>query len=361
MKEDRPAHVFDRPRTDHRWLRAFEDLDRGELTRRLVCQNWRMDHRVSAEREEELLAAPAFADEPTGNLWWRQRRRAFQDLICRPSIPDGLGGPRSSYLDPSNSNNAISSRTLPGHEQLVHVASLHGLLERLSTAEHVEAVDLRLRFFDLTGREMPRRPPGAGFDRDAFGREVAAIATALHARGEAAVQGLAGAIAHALGKEEPPWWAGFAHELMPFLKRDDGLGLSRALGLAHLAGGDWLVVWRYEAQVLYEMTAGLGLYRPTAIEADEHAGHFPSPPGYRYGITMTLAETWHGECREVIHPPLKGEAAAVACTGKLLRLGGPALDSYNHLERLRLRHREHLARIHPEPETAHWLERHPSP
>lgn len=353
--------IFDRRRARHHWLRAFRDLEATEPTRRAVCKNWRMDHRVSEDREQELLAEPIFAQEPTGDLWWRQRREAFEQLVCRPALPTVGGDRRSAYLEPANSNNAISSQTLPGHEQLIHVASLNRILERLTTAEHPGSVDLRLRFFDLTGHELPRQPLRGGFDREAFDRAVDAIAATVNQRGEAAVGELTGALCDALGPREPPWWAGFAHELMPHLKQEDGILLCQALGMGHLDGGEWLLVWRYEVRVIYEMAAGVGVYRPTVIEANDSAFHFPSPPGYRYGITLTLADPSRGACREVIHPPLKGEAATEACTGTLLQLATPPLSGYDQLESLRDRHRNHLERVHPEPETIHWLERHPSP
>jgi hypothetical protein len=216
--------IFARRRRNHRWLGAFRDLEAAEQTRRIECQNWRMDHRVSEDRERELLAASAFAEEPTGDRWWGQRREAYELLICQPTWPL-VGERRSAYLETANANNAVSSQTLPGHEQLIHVASLNQILERLSTAEHPGSVDLRLRFFDLTGHELPRQPLEAGFEREAFDRAVDAIASTLNQRGDAAVCELAGALCDALGPREPPWWAGFAHELMPHLKQEDGTGL----------------------------------------------------------------------------------------------------------------------------------------
>lgn len=131
--------------------------------------------------------------------------------------------------------------------------------------------------------------------------------------------------------------------------------------MGHLDGGEWILVWRYEVRVIYELAAGVGVYRPTVIEANNSAFHFPSPPGYRYGITMILSDPGRGACREVIHPPLKGQTAGEACTGTLLQLAAPPLSGYDRLEPLRVRHRKHLKSVYPKPETTDWLERHPPP
>ncbi len=55
--------------------------------------------------------------------------------------------------------------------------------------------------------------------------------------------------------------------------------------------------------------------------------HFPSPPGYPYGITMPLNAGQRGAFREVLHPPLMGQLAIEACRYPLVRLAGqPVAD-----------------------------------
>lgn len=349
--------IFDRRRNRHPWLAAFQELELTHPTRRLVTENWRMDHRVSPERETEMLAGPIFGGEPDGETWWRLRREHFNHSLCR-SARFEPGVQRSAYVEPSNVANSLPHRLVPGHEQLIHVASLNRLLARLSTGEHTGAAALRLRFFDLTGRSWPARARG-GLDRDAFQREVNDLGATLRQSGVDAVRRVAAALCDALGDAEPPWWAGFAEEVLPQLDADDATGLCQALGMGHLESGEWLLVWRYEVQVVLDLDAQVGLYRPTVVEANESPFHFPSPPKLRFGVTMPLAGR-RGACKEVIHSPLRGTAAATACTGLLLQLPR-AVVGYDEIPELRNRHRRRLKRVYPQPETAGWLDRHPPP
>lgn len=241
--------VFDRRRAKHGWLRAFSELETRDDGWQHVVESWRMDHRVSPAREEEMLAAAELAGEPDGETWLVQRRRYFERALCRPSWPEP-GGVRAVYLEPSNDGNALPQRLIPPHEQLIHAASLNAILWRLSSAELPGALDLKLRFEELTDRPFPERPLGGGFyDRAGFDAQVDEIATAVNARGADAIQGLGGALCEALGESQPPWWASFAQELMRYLQAEDWTGLCQALGMGHLEAGAWLIVWRYEVAV----------------------------------------------------------------------------------------------------------------
>lgn len=348
--------IFDRRRTQHRWLRALRELGQGVSTHTFVSQNWQMDHRVSQAREDEMLAAPEFAGEPDGDEWSRQRGEYFYRALCRPSLP-APGGLRSAYLDASNATNVVPRNAIPPHEQLVHGASLNRILAHLATAEH-PAVELKLGFRDLTGRDFPQRVVGEGLDRAAFQSQVDEIASTVNELGVEAVRRLAGLLCDALGPAEPPWWAGFAQELMPLIENGDGTGLCQALGMGHLEEGVWLMLWRYEIGQLFLLGPDAHLYRPTVVEANDSPFHFPSPPGYPYGITMSLAEGRRGACREVIHAPLKGQAAVDACSGVLYRIARSPIVGYDQISDLRERHRDRLQRAHPEPETAGWLGHH---
>ncbi len=337
-----PVPIFDRRQVRHPWQQAFRQLMQADPMRRFVCSNWQMDHRVSQRRENELLAAPELAGKPDGEDWWQQRAEVSSRARVRP-----IAGP--------SDRNVIPRHAIPAHEQLVHVESLNRLLAHLITGEHLTA-DLRLAFPDLSGRPLPERPVGEDPDPARFGAEVDRIAAAVNRRGRETVRRLAGLLCDALGEDPPPWWANLAEEVMPLLDRHDGTALCQALGLGHLQAGEWLIIWRYEVAVLY-LSGAVPLRRPTVVEAGDSPFHFPSPPGYPYGVTMPLSAHRRGACREVIHPPLRGRAAADGCAYPLCRLAGTPVEP-DEIAALRQRHRHNLARQHPQPEAAAWLRRH---
>lgn len=316
-----------------------------------------MDHRVAQEREDEMLESAEFAGEPGGEDWTLQRESYYYRALCQSSRPEP-GGLRSAYLESTNAANVIPRNTIPVHEQLIHGASLNRILSRLATGEYPTG-DLELAFSGLTGREFPSRIVGLGLDRAAFARQVDDLADDVNRRGPEVVRSLAGLLCEPLRATEPPWWAGFAQELMPLLQAEDGAGLCQALGMGHLEEGEWLIVWRYEVGLLYLQNPDAYLYRPTVVEANSSPFHFPSPPGYPYGITMSLADDRRGDCREVIHPPLQGQAAADACTGVLYRIAHPPISGYDRIAVFRGRHRQRLKEAHPQPDTDGWLARHP--
>ncbi len=350
--------IFDRWRTQHPWLEAFRELESGDLTRETVCRNWRMDHRVSDGREQDMLEAAEFRQDLDGEGWWRRRGEHYHRAICRPTRPNP-GGSRSAYLEAPNGANGISRATVPAHEQLIHIASLNRVLWRLTSAEHLTP-DLEIRFPDLTGRSFPEHTGGAR-DRAAFSRQVDDIAAAVNRRGLDAVRQLSGLLGEALGDEQPPWWAGFAQELMPVIEGDDWTAVCQALGMGHLEAEEWLIVWRYETGEVYLQNPEAPLFRPTVIEAGDNPFHFPSPPGYAYGITMPLATGQRGAFREVIHPPLRGQTAIDACRYRLVRIASSPVSDHNQILELRREHRRRLVRDHPQPEPEGWLDRHPPP
>ena len=354
------SRIFDRRSRDHPWLEAFRELEAADPTRGAVCRNWRMDHRVSRDREQRMVRAPELRDQLSGDHWWQRRAEHFYRTVCQP-CDESAAGLRSTYVEESNGNNAVSMAKIPAHEQLIHVASLNRLLWRLTSAEF-PTPDLELRFPSLTGRSLPARPvASASRDRTAFGAQVDEIADAVNQRGLDHVRELAGLLCAALGKRQPPWWAGFAHELMPRIERADWTGLCQALGMGHLEAGDWLVIWRYEIGEVLLQNPDVQLYRPTVVEAGDNPFHFPSPPGYPLGITMPLAVDQGGAHREVLHPPLRDQLAQDACRYELCRVAAPPVPDHSMLGKLRSIHRRRLARDQPSPDTLGWLDRHTPP
>lgn len=354
VRIDTLGTVFDRKQTRHRWLRAFRELTGpdAEPTRRIVCRNWQMDHRVSNQREDAMLDSPHWDGEPNAGAWCARQGAYFRDALCRPASPHVPSDPRSAYLDDVNADNVVPRQALSPYDQLLHVASLNRLLGFLQKRRGAGAGGLVESFYELTGRDLPARSVGLGLDREAMRQAVDGIAEEVNRRGTAGR--LAGALCEALGPTEPPWWAGFAEEPVTQLRQGDAAELCRALGMGHLREGEWLIVWRYEVSAVQP----LSLCRPTVVEAHENPFHFPSPPGLRYGVTMPLRGDRRQACREVVHPPLRGTAAVDACEAAFLRIERPVVG-YDEISELRRRHRQRLEEEHLE--AAGWLSRHPDP
>ncbi len=339
--------VFDRNRQDHAWGRALDELSTAEdATHRGLAENWRMDHRLSVEREEVMLDSGLFGPEPSGQEWLADRWQHYSRRICQPSDA-AAAGPTSETLEPCNGNNRIDHRP-PGHEQLIHIESFNGLLRRLSQPGNTTE-DEKEEFENLTGYPLPARLPGEPMN--AFSAKVDRLAAEVTGRGTEAARALARWLCDTLGASQPLWWACFAEEVRDLLAAADGGGLCRALGLGHLREGDWLLVWRYDALV------ARFLYRPTVVEAGGSAFHHPSPAASKFGVTMPL-EAALPSCREFLHRPLKGQAAADGCTGRMLRIESLAPINDDRFKELRREHRRRLRQEFPDRQTLDWLERH---
>lgn len=348
--------IFDRRFTNHRWSQAFEGMERGaDVTRRTICGNWRMDHRVSHDRESHMLGTPEFADKPDAEQWWKQRGDYFSRAVCR-TITAGITGLQPPYIESFNDGNTISRQTIPHHDQLIHVKSLNNILWRLTGAEHASG-SLSRRLRTITGQGLPERKTSVGvLGIQGFVDQVDVIARNVQQRGPNAVKELAGLLCEVLGNTQPPWWACFFQEVRPWLNKADWLAMCQLLGLGHLlsdtSSGHWLLVWRYAVHTAYP------LYRPTVVEANDNPFHCPSPPSKKCGITMPLGIGLRA-CREVIHPPLTGENATNTCTGELGHVASASSeDYYSKLAEFRS---EHFSRLQDESRDAsdhNWIRRH---
>lgn len=345
-----PFQIFDRERHGHPWERAFKELGRPDPRRRwAVVANWRMDHRVSEGREtDDLEVSGHFDGVADGESWWETRGAYFQEEICLPAAwPEGK---TSAYCRATNSENLVSARVAI-HDKLVHVGSLNAIVRRISRSGQSTTVDQALRI--LSGKGLPVRRPQ---EVDWFAQEVSELADALSSRGEAVVRQAAGLLSDAMGRNEPPWWAAFAEEVDPLIEQGQAADLCTALGLGHRSAGEWLITWKYPVSEV------LPLYRPTSVEADASPFHFPSPPGYDFGITMPLDPRF-SLCREVLHQPLRGVSAVDSCTGRLLSLEkAPTTGDNETLAALRTVHRQRLEeqrKMKFEPALLKaWLDRH---
>ncbi len=306
-----------------------------------------------------MLKSPDLGADLDGEGWWGARAGRWQRTICRPASVSVPGELASEYLASRNAVNFLDRHAFPDHEQLVHVASLNRILQFLFRSGPGDRFHVRFRA--ITGARLPIRPPGTGLSAIDFADQVSAIAESVNRSGLGSVQSLVELLSQALSPSEPPWWAAFAQEVCPLLETEDWIGLAQALGMGHLEPGEWLIIWQYEIPLVFQSEPDARLCRPTVIEANDSPFHFPSPPGLRWGITMPLRTSGRGCLREVLHPPLRGEAARVACRESLRQLARDPLVDHNELAKLRQHHRRRLELEFRDPDTSNWLRRHGNP
>jgi len=341
--------IFDR-RSAGGCARAVQEAIQafGNDRRWAVAENWAMDHRVSRERESGDLGKH-FRGISGEDDWWERRDLYFAEELCRSSVP-GPSDEGSAYLRPLNLSNRLAG--IAGFDRLVHVGSLNGMLWWLSQPARLGGWRrIQKELQRLSGFRWPPRTPGA--TSDWFDEQIEQLAPALQSRGESTVREAAGFLADAFGDTEPPWWACFSAEIQDVLRTEEANEICIALGLGHRRPGEWLLVWEYT------VAEALPLYRPTVLEANNSPYHFPSTPGYSFGITMPLREDARA-CREVLHAPLRGPLAADRCTGRLLRLENFTSPGDNRrLAALRSFHSDRLRREFTASGVSPWLRRHP--
>lgn len=344
--------IFDRHRNGHPWRLIFQQMDsHAEISHQVICSNWRMDHRVSEPREQAMLNSVEYSSVSSVEDWWQQKNKYFGEAVCQPATVSAAGR-RSVYVHACNVTNAISPKTIPIHDQLVHVASLNSILWRLSSADNAMSADFKIGFYEITGMDLPERRGRGGMDNIVFEANVNDVANRIIGKGPEEIKKLAGFLVDGLGDTQPPWWGCFAQEVMPLINKKDWPGLCHALGLGHLNGNHWLLFWRYPVGYAGD------LYRPTVIEANDSYYHYPSPPDKPYGITMPLSLSAVRAYREVIHPPLREQSAIDFCTGELGRIAGQEELEYDEVLALREKHRRRLARESRSNEGQSWLQRH---
>lgn len=341
--------IFDRDRPDHPWRRAFEDLSSAvEPTHRILAENWRMDPRISEDREVALLKAGECGPSPLGPEWLGARSVHFRRFICRPSEGDEIG-PGSETVQAVNAVNRLEA--LPGYLQMVHVKCLNSVLRRLARPGFLED-DQKAQFRDLTGHTIPERSVGSpGLGEADFGARVDEIASATQSRGGDTIRELAAFLCEAPGSTQPLWWACFAEEINHLLDAKDAGGLCKALGLGHFRDREWLLIWRYDVRWTRLF------HRPTVVEAGDSPYHHPSPPAARFGVTMPLDEELPA-CRELLHLPLGGRFASQGCTGELIQIEGLQDIADDELIELRQHHRDRLREEPVETRAEEWLDRH---
>jgi len=338
---DRAQHV-----TDGEALLSAAEGD-NKFGHAQLAANWRMDFRVNAERQQQM-----FADAlPAGDLSALCMRYQYEQQCLEQT---GLPGP--ACLRGNNQNNRLPANYFAPRVHLLHLASLNSLLRFAVSRYAYGKADLEAFLLDEHGLT----PPGDAADASRHREFCAALVESLQSQGSVAVSRFSGRLAEALGPKEPHWWAGMAYDLDPLLATDDWSDAADLLGLGHMPEGEWLLAWRYPAEVASPW------YRPSVLEAQDSPFHFSSPPSSPVGVTMSLAMSGVGVC-EVIHPALKDDDAedfSLGRIGKLKRAYAPAVKTEKQQQawfaQRRIEHRQLLAASYPESPDQHWLARHSS-
>lgn len=355
--------IFDRPRTIHRWQSIFSNSSPPQasktfdsLSRNLVLNNWKMDHRVTDLREQKLLSSQSFKKNPrdTDN-WQKQREDYFKLELCRHSDPPTKLNQPSAFCRDENQFNKLALHQFSQREQLFHIKSFNSTISRVfsgnSTSPEYNHRNIN-EIFDLgaIAGQLGDRIKNSGFNQQFLNE----LAEGLNDHGPGKIRELAGYLVEALGDMQPPWWAVFAEEVMELYKDKDWTGLCRTLGMGHIKAGEWILIFRYQARQVRSH------HRPTVVEDGGNPFHFPSPPKYPFGITMPLEEISKRAVREIIHAPMNRDIAESTATGQLVQVKDAPFDhEKNDLSAVRLSHCKRLRREFPGLQyDRSWMDRH---
>lgn len=327
------SYLFDRGvKSNHPWsayLRA--DTKRTSPYEQAAYTNLSMDWRIDAAAESHLV------------------KEFSAKFSSQTSIVDTI--PQyftATYCKPVNNVKFLSDVvSMPRHRELLHIGSLWGMLNRV-----VRSVDARSQLqihFALTYGDSRLIPATGNLKPD----EVENVANVMQNGNEQDFRETIELLHELLGSRQPFWWATFWQEAKSII--DDAESLVDALGMGEFIDGDMLLVYRYKASDISLVC------RPTAVEANNYAFHYPSPQTLTTGLSMPLNDRLDA-LSEMIHHPLKASVAATAVVHKLLPLKAGKLEQtkYNDLATHRARHRTMLNRdhAHKSSNVTGWLNRH---
>lgn len=308
-------------------------------------------------KADEVRTAP-FEQAPCSNLAmdWRVERAAESRLITEfsatigstPSIFEAI--PRyffAAYCKPSSGVKFLSDVvTVPPHRELLHVGSLGTILNRIvgnadtrsQLQEHFAFIYGDSRFIPATGKPNPVE-----------------VASVMQIGSEDDFRQTIELLHKLLGPGQPFWWATYWSEVQHF--KDDAEALVDALGLGEYLDDDVLLTYRYKVSDVSL------IYRPTSIEANNYAFHYPSPQTLKSGLSMPL-NSKQSACSEMIHHPPSASVVAAAVIPKLLILkaGKHMANQYVNLATCRANHRTALQRDYARNSSVvrDWLARHAS-
>ena len=324
--------LFDHPiHSSHKWYGALhvDDL-RDKPQEKAVRSNLAIDGRINSSVESQLLSefsTTPYMPVPITSIL-ESAPNYFRQKYCRP------------YIDVKFLSDVV---TVPPRRELLHVGSLRNLISRTIKDARGRSI-LTDHFKTSYGRSLI---PISG---DLPWGE---IALTMNRGSTDKFRQTVGLIHRQLGPNQPFWWASFFAEVKTFA--DDATKLVNNLGLGEFEDDQLLLTYRYLAG-----DVGL-LYRPTTIEANNYAFHFPSPTNTPTGFTMALAAGFQ-PCSEVIHHCPNAARAEIFVDGRVLELNAGKLlaAQYDNVESCRAMHRAYLRReqANRNPAAARWLDRH---
>lgn len=325
-------YLFDRGvKPSHPWSAGLvADSTRVLPSEQAACSNLFMDWRIDAAAESHLIGEFSATFSSTPSIF--------------DTIPRYFG---KAYCKPFGGVKFLSDVVLvPPHRELLHVGSLGGMLNRI--IKNADARSQLQDHFALTygdSRFIPAR--GAP--------NLENVASVMQSGSEDDFRQTIELLHELLGPNQPFWWATFWSEVESF--KEDAEAMVDTLGLGEHLDDSVLLTYRYKVSDVSL------IYRPTVIEANNYAFHYPSPQTLITGLSMPLNDKLDA-CSEVVHHPPSASAAATAVMPKLLFLkaGKQLSTQYDNLANCRSNHRDALQRDYANkfPDVGSWLNRHAS-
>jgi hypothetical protein len=320
------SRLFDRViKANHPWysLHSSGAQSASPIHTQAFHANLSMDNRVSLNAETQLLSKL-----PLNTDLARSVGSFFVANYCR---------------DKSTVKFIASSISLPPQRKLFRLGSLTGMVSRIiKNADLRSALQLNLSQIYGTSRPIP----------DSGAVNMSELAELMNDGGEDNFREVIEIIHDLLGANQPFWWATFAAEVTEYDRSPELL--CDALGLGEHLNDSALLMYEYKVS-----DAGL-IYKPTVIESNGYAFHYPMDNSADAGLTMSLSQ--HAKpCTEVLHHPLLASAAAIAVEPKVYWLNDKnrqLANQYGQLNQQRKAHRQHITKNYRSATTTAWLNRH---
>lgn len=315
--------LFDRSiKPNHSWFTLHtQSLSNTPVENQAYHANLSMDNRVSIDAEVNLIA----------------------DAELKANLKDSMAGYFvNNYCREKSSVKFIaSSIALPLKRELFRLGSLTSMVARVVKNDDNRS-NLLLALTEIYGSGSPVPVRGKV--------DMPELISFMNGGGEDNFRQLIEVIHQLLGDSQPFWWATFAIEVKAYNQAPDLL--CDALGLGEHLHGDALLIYQYKAA-----DAGL-IYKPTVIESNTYAFHYPIDNSENTGLTMSLSANAK-PCSEVLHHSLEAAVAAQAVLPKVLILNDAnriLANQYQNLAEQRQAHRAHLTNQYSKIST--WLGRH---
>jgi hypothetical protein len=318
--------LFDRLiSVNHPWysVHSSGSLSVSPIQSQAFHANLSMDNRVSSNAETQLLT-----NFPLNTNLANSVSSFFVANYCK---------------DKSTVKFIASSISSPPQRRLFRLGSLSDMLSRIIKNDDLRSA-LQLKVSQIYGTSSPIPDRGAV--------NMLELVQLMNIGSEDNFREFIEDIHDLLGANQPFWWATFAAEVAEYHSSPELL--CDALGLGAHLHDCALLMYEYKVS-----DAGL-IYKPTVIESNGYAFHYPMDNSADAGLTMSLSQ--HAKpCTEVLHHPLLASAAAEAVEPKVYWLNDKnrqLANQYAQLNQQRKTHRQHIKKNYLSATTTAWLVRH---